>query len=122
MLKFVTGRLGVAGLLALVALPAFAHAHLDRAEPGVGTTVSTSPGQVQIWFTEALEPAFSTITVTDAQGTDVGQGKAKLNEADPKLLELGLKKLAPGTYRVNWRVVSVDTHRTEGDYTFTVKP
>jgi methionine-rich copper-binding protein CopC len=33
-----------------------------------------------------------------------------------------LRSLAPGTYRVAWHVVSVDTHRTEGAYTFAVKP
>jgi hypothetical protein len=30
--------------------------------------------------------------------------------------------LTPGTYRVSWRVVSVDTHPTEGNFTFTIKP
>jgi hypothetical protein len=109
-------------LFALAAHPAASHAFLDRAEPGVGSTLGAAPAQIKIWFTEALEPAFSAIAVTDAGGGDVGQGKAKVDAADPNLLELGLKALAPGTYRVRWRVTSVDTHQTEGDYTFTVKP
>ena len=77
---------------------------------------------MRIWFTEALEPAFSTITVTDAQGREVEDGKAKVDAGNPMLLEVGLKPLAPGTYTVKWRVISVDTHPTEGDFTFTVKP
>jgi copper resistance protein C len=114
-------------MLALVAValggsPAAAHAFLDRADPGVGSTLAAAPAQVQIWFTEALEPSFSTITVTDAHGSDVGQGKATVDAANAKLLELGLKSLTPGTYRVKWRVISVDTHPTEGDFTFAVKP
>ena len=111
-----------AGLAVIAAQPAAAHAHLDRAEPGVGATLAAAPAQVRIWFTEALEPAFSTITVTDATGGDVGQGKATVDAGNAKLLELGLKTLPPGTYRVKWRVIAVDTHQTEGDYTFTVKP
>jgi methionine-rich copper-binding protein CopC len=111
-----------AALVAIGASPAASHAFLDHAEPGVGSTLTVAPAQIKIWFTEALEPAFSTIAVTDEGGGDVGQGKAKLDAADPRLLELGLKTLAPGTYRVKWRVISVDTHQTEGDYTFMVKP
>jgi copper resistance protein C len=114
--------IAAAALFALAAQPAAAHAFLDHAQPGVGSTLAAAPAQIKIWFTEALEPAFSTIAVTDAGGGDVGQGKTKVDAADPKLLELGLKTLAPGTYRVKWRAISVDTHQTEGDYTFTVKP
>ena len=36
------------------------------------------------------------------------------------LLQVPLKPLRPGTYRVKWRVLSVDTHVTEGDFTFRV--
>ena len=49
------------------------------------------------------------------------QGKAKVDPSDPKLLVLDVTKLPPGAYRVTWHVVSIDTHRTEGDFTFTVK-
>ncbi len=98
-----------------------AHAFPDHSEPAVGSTVATAPAQVRIWFTEALEPAFSTIDVTDAQGHAMGKGKAKVDPSDPKLLVLDVTKLPPGAYRVTWHVVSIDTHRTEGDFTFTVK-
>lgn len=99
-----------------------AHAFLDRAVPAVGSTVKAAPAQLKLWFTEALEPAFSTIAVTDAAGQDVAQGKAGVDASDSKLLEVAVKPLAAGTYRVKWRVVSVDTHPTEGDFTFTVAP
>lgn len=101
---------------------AAAHAYLDHAEPTAGSTVAAPPAELRLWFTGALEPAFSTIALTDAAGQAVKTEKAKLDANDPKLLELALPKLPPGTYRVKWRVVSVDTHPTEGDFTFTVKP
>jgi copper resistance protein C len=108
----------LAGLIA----PAGAHAFLDHADPSVGSTLKLPPARVRIWFTEALEPAFSSIAVTDAAGRPVGRGSATVDAADAMLLELDLMPLAAGTYRVRWRVVSVDTHPTEGDFTFTVKP
>jgi copper resistance protein C len=100
--------------------PALAHAFLDHSQPAVGSTLAAPPAQVRIWFTEALEPAFSTIAVTDAQGHEMGQGKAKVDTADHQLLVLDLVPLAPGTYHVVWRVVSVDSHPTNGRFDFTV--
>jgi len=35
---------------------------------------------------------------------------------------MAVPPLAPGRYRVKWHVLSVDTHVTEGDFTFTVAP
>ena len=101
---------------------ALAHAFLDRAQPAVGSAVHQSPAEVRIWFTEAVEAAFSTIAVLDAQGHHVEDGKAKVDPSDPHLLDVGLKALGPGKYKVVWKVISVDTHRTEGDFTFTVGP
>lgn len=104
------------------AAAAFAHAFLDHADPAVGSTVKSAPAQVQIWFSEALEPAFSTIAVNDGQGHKVAPGKARVDPADHTLLELDIATLPPGTYKVVWRAVSVDTHVTEGNFNFTVAP
>ena len=41
---------------------------------------------------------------------------------DAKVLHVSLPKLAPGTYRVKWRVLSVDTHVSEGEFTIDVAP
>jgi len=108
--------------LLLAAPAAFAHAFLDRAVPAVGSTVHQSPAEVRVWFTEAVEPAFSTIAVLDVQGRHVEAGKAKVDPSDPRLLEVALKTLGPGKYKVVWKVISVDTHRTEGDFAFTIAP
>ncbi len=108
-------------LLAGAAL-AEAHAFLERADPRVGSTVHASPTQVRLWFTEQLEPAFSSVRVVNAAGQQVDKGDAKVDPSAPKQLQVSVSSLPPGTYKVIWRVLSVDTHVTEGDFTFRVAP
>ena len=107
------------GLLFAIAsaIAAHAHASLVKANPPVGSTVDAAPDQVVLTFTEKLEPAFSKVTVTDTNGAEVSQGTAQVNEA---IMRVGLKPLSSGTYRVNWRAVSKDTHKIEGSFTFRV--
>ena len=94
-------------IAALFALPivitqASAHATLDHSDPRVGNTVKSSPSAVTLWFTQKLEPAFSSAQVTNASGAVV------------------VRSLPPGTNRVHWKVLSVDTHTTEGSFSFRV--
>lgn len=107
--------------IALLSSLAWGHAFPDHAEPKVGTTVSISPAQVRIWFDGALEPEFSTLRVENEGGQRVDKGDGHVDKSDPTLLEASLLSLPPGTYRVTWSVVARDGHRTEGDYTFTIK-
>jgi methionine-rich copper-binding protein CopC len=107
--------------LGLVAAVAFAHAFPKHASPGAGARLSKAPAQVHITFDAGLEPAFSTLKVKNAQG-DVVSRDSRVAPHDDKLLEAKLPALKPGKYHVYWRVVALDSHRTEGDYTFTVKP
>jgi hypothetical protein len=100
--------------------PASAHARLERAAPAAGSAVRASPPQLKLWFTERLEPAFSKVYVFDRNGNQVDKGDPEVDRADAKLLQVSLPTLAPGTYRVKWRVLSVDTHVSKGDLTFNV--
>ena|SRR5215469_7247912 len=102
--------------------PAVAHAFLDHAAPRVGSTVSPPPSELTLSFTQELEPAFSTVEVVDESGTKVDKGDVQVDPHDGALLRVSLNPLPPGTYKVIWRVVSVDTHPTEGDFTFQVAP
>ncbi len=111
----------IAASFALCSGPASAHAFLKTAVPAVGSTVQQSPGQVVIDFTEGVEPQFSTITVQDASGADVAAGAVHL-EGGNTHLAVGLKPLAAGSYKVVWHATAVDTHKTEGNFVFTVKP
>src|SRR5207249_1909700 len=112
----------VAATVTMFASHAGAHAFLDHAAPAVGSTVHGSPPQLKLWFTQRLEPAFSTVRVLDRNGKQVDKGDAQVDHADGTLLAVPLPQLASGTYRVRWRVLSVDTHVTEGDFSFVVAP
>ena len=94
-----------------------AHAFLDHASPLVGSTVATAPHEVSLSFTQSLEAAFSTVEVTDASGARVDQGKARVSG---NTMQIGLKALPPGSYKVQWHALSVDTHTTQGAFSFHV--
>ena len=104
-------------LVALGAESAYAHAHLDHASPPVGATVQTEPHDVSIWFTQNLEPAFSTVEVSGPNGKRIDQGKPQISG---NIMRVTIKAAGTGTYHVRWHAVSVDTHTTHGDFTFTV--
>lgn len=107
----------------LAATAACAHAFLDHAVPAVGATVSGSPGEIELVFTQNIVPAFSGVEITAAGGGAVPAAKAAADSANPAALHVRLgQPLKPGVYVVNWRVVSVDTHKTSGSYKFTVAP
>jgi copper resistance protein C len=103
--------------LTVSAAAAHAHASLTQASPSAGSTMSVAPHEVILTFTERLEAAFSKLTVTDRDGTEVSQGKVQVSD---NTMRISLKPLNPGSYRVNWRAVSTDTHKIEGSFTFSV--
>jgi len=104
----------------LTAPRAEAHAFLDHSSPAVGSTVPSAPAALTMWFTQQLEPAFTTASVTDASGNAVDAGPAAVDPQNPVELRVPLKPLPPGTYTVNWHALSVDTHTTQGHFTFQV--
>ena len=98
----------------------WAHAFMDHAEPAVGSQVHDPPAQVKIWFTERLEPALSKIQVFDSSGKQVDKRDVQADKTDAALLSVSLPALQRGKYKVVWRVVSVDTHVTTGNFAFEV--
>jgi methionine-rich copper-binding protein CopC len=104
---------------AWLSAPATAHAFLDGATPRVGSEIPTAPAEVVLHFTQGVEPDFSGIEVQDASGASVAAG-APHTAGDPANFVVPLKKLGAGTYTVIWHVTSVDTHKTQGSFHFTV--
>lgn len=98
-----------------------AHAFLIKSDPAVGATVA-APKTLRLEFSEAVELAFSGVDVASGSGGAVPAQNVRLNGTNRKVLLADLPPLSPGAYRVKWHVVSVDTHRTEGDFAFSVKP
>ena len=105
-------------LMPLLASPAFAHAQLQKSTPTKGANVA-SPEHITLHFSEALEPAFSGALLLDKDGRNVTGAPVKI---DGPVMILTPGHLEPGIYHVNWHSVGHDTHRLEGDFSFTVKP
>ena len=115
-------RAAILLFLAAWALASGAHAHalLDHADPAVGSTVAAPPRELALWFTQSVEPAFSHVEVRDDGGHRVDAGALRRDERDARLLHVPLEAIGSGSYEVLWRVVSADTHKTEGRFRFTV--
>lgn len=99
---------------------AAAHSSLHHSDPAANSTVA-SPPVVQLWFSKPLEASFSKVNVVDGQGKTVDKGDGAVKGEDAKLLEASLPTLAAGTYKVIWRIVAMDGHKSKGEYSFTVK-
>jgi methionine-rich copper-binding protein CopC len=105
---------------------AFAHAHLDSQLPAADSAVS-SPKELRLTFSEGVEEKFTKISITSvaASGKNVVEPVPGIatDPADKKVLIVTPgAPLAPGEYKVEWHAVSVDTHKSEGSYRFTVSP
>jgi len=106
--------------LAIAPARTYAHAQLDHADPPVGSTVK-APREVRMSFTQALEPRFSKAQLRS--GGDKAIASGGVDPAQPTQMVIHVpNNLAPGTYKVRWQVMSVDSHPTQGNFTFTVQP
>jgi methionine-rich copper-binding protein CopC len=119
-MKRLLQRFAVLLLVMWTASTAGAHAVLDDSVPAPRSTVRASPKELRLKFTQRLEPAFSSVHVFDAKGKQVDRGDSSTDAGDPTSLRVSLPPLSAGRYRVSWRVLSVDTHATQGDFTFDV--
>ncbi|KWA13610.1 copper resistance protein CopC [Burkholderia cepacia] len=114
--------IAVAGtIVAAAPVAASAHGKLESAAPATGSTVDTAPDTLRLTFNEDLEPTFSSVKVSDANGNAVSQEKAKIDASNPRVMTIAMPKLAPGAYTVQWVAMTADAHRTKGAYTFRVK-
>ena len=114
--------LAALALLLAGAPGAGAHVALARTQTRAGASVRAAPAEVKLWFTGDLEPAFSRVRVVNESGERVDRGDAAVDRDNRALLRASLPPLPPGRYRVVWRVVSVDSHVTEGEFGFRVAP
>jgi len=110
-------------LASLAASPAvFAHAHLKHQYPAADASVTAAPQALTLNFSEGIEPRFSGVKVTGSQQQTVKIGAVKRNDNDKTQLIAPIEQaLTPGEYIVEWHVVSVDGHKTQGSYRFSVK-
>ena len=120
----IKGSAIVVGALAAVSVAsaAFAQAQFVKAMPAAGSQVG-SLTEVQLEFNESVDPRFSGLTLTAPHGVNVELGAPEVESGDPRVLVVPITNvLEPGDYTVHWRVVSFDTHWSQGEFSFTVKP
>ena len=108
-------------LLVTSTATALAHALLVRSIPEANATLDRAPAQIELFFSEAVDPSFSSIKVLDAQGQAVDNNDSKVDPADPTHLTVSLRSLPDGIYTVSWNTLSeVDSHVTQGSFPFAV--
>ena len=113
---------GAAAIATGILIPsaAFAHVFPQTQSPSAGAEVPP-PENVTIVFDGPLEPAFSSLTVSNSTGKQVNAVKAQVDPNDRKSIHVALPSLPPDKYTVRWVAVASDGHRTQGDYSFRVK-
>jgi methionine-rich copper-binding protein CopC len=113
-------------LACLTTSSAFAHAHLESQLPAADSEV-TSPKELRLNFSEGVEEKFTKVAISlDGPGDSIEIIQTQSVVTDPAnkkaLIVVPAVPLAPGTYKVEWHAVSVDTHKSEGVYRFKVTP
>lgn len=107
------------GVLAgLAATSASAHAHLVRAVPGDGATVTTAPARVRLWFDENMRSP-AALVVTGPSGTRVDHGQAQVLD---NTASVRVEVMTAGRYTVAFRVVSADGHPVSARTSFRFAP
>jgi methionine-rich copper-binding protein CopC len=96
-----------------------AHSFPEEQHPSAGQTLSTPPAEIRIKFDAPIEKLFAKLQVLDAAGKDHAAGPPQVS-SDGIELSSKLEELATGQYTVRWSALCVDTHHTEGSYSFTV--
>lgn len=112
---------GILSLLLLTPAPGLAHAYLVKSAPARRAVLFKSPTRIQLWFNERLEPRFSALSVHDSNAQRVDLEDARIAADNPKQLSIGVNPLSPGVYLIKFRVLSVDGHVAEEQFSFTIR-
>lgn len=113
-----------AAIAAALALPAaaLAHAALLKTVPEASVTVNSPPRHVALTFSEAVEPRFAIVSVTNAAGRQETTGPPRRSPTNPDTLLVPLRRTGEGWYLVYFRVISVDGHPVRQAFTYAVGP
>jgi methionine-rich copper-binding protein CopC len=101
------------------AMVASAHSFPESETPSAGQKVSSPPSEVTINFDAPIEKLFAKLEVTGADGKNEAAGAPQISD-DGRRMSVKVASLKPGDYTVKWAVVGIDTHHTEGSYTFSI--
>lgn len=101
--------------------PVFAHAYLVKSVPAQRAVLLRAPAKIQLWFNEPLESKYSSLSVTDEAGKSLALFALEVGGAESKRITANLNTLPAGRYTVRYRVLSVDGHIVQDQFTFTIK-
>ncbi len=123
MKRWIVGLL-VTALATLLALPgqALAHAELLSTDPAAGTVLDTAPEHITLSFSEPVEISLGAIRLFDGDGASVEVGAASHPGGADTAVRVEIGSIPNGSYVVDWRVVSADSHPVQGAFTFQVGP
>jgi methionine-rich copper-binding protein CopC len=106
-------------LFVAVATAASAHSFPEEQNPAAGQTLEAAPSAVSIKYDAPIEQLFAKLEVVDGAGNELATSQPEVS-SDGLILSVKVKLLKPGDYTVKWAVVCIDTHHTQGSYTFSV--
>jgi methionine-rich copper-binding protein CopC len=94
------------------AVPALAHAVLVRSDPAACAKLPTPPKLISLFFSEPLEPKFSSAKVVDTNGNEFDERDSRVDAGDATHFTVGVSDLKPGFYSVLWNWISDGIART----------
>ena len=110
-----------AGLVLAAAGPAFAHSLLLESAPAAGATLPSSPSTLMLRFNNRIEKPLSRVRLVDSTGAKQALTLSPDAGGADRLVAT-VPALAPGTWRVEWQVLSTDGHVVAGRFQFKVAP
>lgn len=93
--------------------PVFAHVHLETSTPAANAKLAEAPAEITLDLSEAIEPI-------DAKGARIDKSDVHTAPDNAKRLIVSINAPGPGVCKVTWHVLSVDTHKTQGSFSFSV--
>jgi len=99
---------------------ALAHATLESTDPAAGAVLDQSPSVITLKFSEAVDISLGAVRLFDGAGKAIDVGTAEHPGGQASVVQISVPQLADGSYVVDWRVVSADSHPIEGAFTFQV--
>ena len=120
MLKRTSSALLALFAASMLATSGNAHPALKSASPAVESTAA-APTEIRLSFSEGVILKLCSVELKDQAGQNIATGKLAADPKDTKQVVVPLQSpLKAGTYTVKWNVVSADTHRVNGTYSFKV--